>query len=676
MAIVLMACSLPSFADKPAPKLDDVSTGIDASAIDPSIDPCTDFYQYSCGNWIKRFTLPADQSRWVRSFTEISEENAVTLREILEGYAKNSKSSRDPNAKKLGDYFAGCMDESSIESNSKSELALELKTLDGLRSKADLPEVVAKLHLKSNHAFFSFGRDYDLKHPKEAWIAEISQGGFSLPDTDYYRSSDAHMKEVRDAFTAYIAKTFVLLGDAPDAVAKEAKAVFSIEERLAKSGLAPENLQDATTLYHLKDQAFLEKTVPSFNWKTYFKALGLKSQRIINVTEEPFLKEVEKVIAETELGEIKDYLRFRIANDSFAFLGQSFYDPWFDFNKKTLMGQKEKRPRWKECVHQVSELMDEALGRPFVEKLFSQKAKVRAKEMIGYLRKAFEQDLKELAWLDEPTRLAALQKLNQFDQKIGYPDRWKDYSKLKISRKSPLANAVAATELEQVRQLKTIGQPVDLKEWGMPPQAVNAYYDPSLNQINFPAAILQPPFFSEKFSDALNYGAIGMVIGHEMSHGFDTSGSKFDGAGVMNDWWSQQVKTSFEKKASCMIDQYSTFDALPGLKVNGKLTITENIADNGGLKLAYIAFKLANQGKPPIPEVAGLNADQQFFVSNAQSWCTKASDAAIRAQVSGNPHSPSKSRIIGPMMNNRDFAKAFKCESGKPMAPKNGCYIW
>jgi len=643
----------------------DVSMGVDPLAIDASVDPCTDFYQYACGNWLKKFELPADQARWARSFTGITEGNLNTLRAILE---------KDHG--KLGNLYQSCMNEDAIEASNRKSLDQALAVLKGFKEKKDLAAVVAALHRRGTPAFFRFGRDYDLKHPRDAWIGSFAQGGFTLPDTDYYRGKDESRQKTRDALKAYMEKMFALNGAEPASAKKKAAAVYAIEDRIAQAGLPPEELQDATTLYHLKSVDDLKKTLPSISWDEYFKGMGLALPKVVNVSEERFFASLEKTLSGAAVDDLRDYLEYRILQDSASFLGKTFYTPWFEFNKTTLNGQKERQPRWKECVRHTGELMDEALGREFVKRLFSPKAKIRANAMIENLKIAFRDNLQSLTWLDDATRKASLEKLSLFDQKIGYPEKWKDYSALKIDKRDFLANAIAAASLEEERQLKTIGTPVDLKEWGMPPQEVNAYYDPSLNQINFPAAILQPPFFSEKFPDSYNYGAIGLVIGHEISHGFDTSGSKFDGKGVMNDWWSAKVKTNFDQKAACMIDQYSAFEVLPGLKINGKLTITENIADNAGLKVAYLAFQLSKKGRKPGKAVAGLGEDQQFFVSHAQAWCTKMSEAFLRKQVSGNPHSPSIARVNGPVMNNEDFAAAFRCEAGKPMAPKNRCPIW
>jgi predicted metalloendopeptidase len=643
----------------------DVSMGVDPAALDRSVDPCTDFYQYSCGNWLKGFDLPADQSRWTRSFTGISEGNLSTLKDIVE---------KDHG--KLGTLYQSCMKEEVIESGNRKSLDAALSILVSFKEKKDLAAVISVIHRRGGAAFFRFGRDYDLKNPRDAWISAVAQGGYTLPDTDYYRGTEDSQKKIREALKQYMEKIFGLNGSDAESAKNKAQAVFKIEDRLAQAGLPPEELQDATTLYHLKEMSYLKSTLPSLSWEEYFKGLGLPIPKIINVTEERFFTALEKTLSETSVEDLKSYLEYRILQDSAPYLGKTFQDPWFDFNKKTLNGQKERQPRWKECVRHVGDLMDESLGGEFVKRLFSAKAKSRAKTMISNLELAFKQNLGALPWLDEATRKAALNKLSKFDQKIGYPEKWKDYSKLKLDQKDFLANAMSASKLEEERQLKTIGTPVDLKEWGMPPQQVNAYYDPSLNQINFPAAILQPPFFSERFPDSYNYGAIGMVIGHEISHGFDTSGSKFDGDGVMNNWWSNVVKTNFDQKAACLIDQYSGFEVLPGLKVNGKLTITENIADNAGLKVAYLAFQLSKKGRKATSAVAGLTEEQQFFVSHAQAWCTKTSDAYLRKQVSGDPHSPSVARVNGPVMNNEFFSEAFKCESGKPMAPKNRCLVW
>ena len=671
LALVLSTPFLPPvFAE-----LEDVSQGVSAAAIDNSVNPCDDFYQYSCGNWEKTTQLPADRGRWTRSFNTIGESNLNALKKVLSDYSSGVLNKKDPNAKKLGDFYAACTNEAEIEKNSDAELKNQLSLLNPLKTSKDLPAVIAKLHLEGNSVFFEFGPSADLKNPTH-YIAEIDQGGYSLPDPTYF--TDPAKAAVKTAFQEYVKNTFLLLGDTPELAKKEADQSFAIELKLASNSLPPDQIQDPTLLYHPSELKVLKEQVQNLDWDQYFKTLQIKAPKITNLTEAKFLSTVDQIIKTTSLDEIKSYLRFRIANKAAPFLNKKFQDHWFEFYGKTISGEKEQKARWKKCTEATTHSMGEALGRAYVESHFSAAAKTKAKEMIQAVASAFEEDLKSLDWLDAKTRAAALVKLSLFTNKIGYPDHWRDYQNLKVDRQSFLKNSVKASLFDSKRVLNKIGGPVNPMEWYMTPQEVNAYYEPTLIQINFPAGILQPPFFSEKYSEALNYGAIGLVIGHEMSHGFDTVGSKFDGHGVNQNWWSSDVSKLFGIKASCMEKQYDQFEPLPGLHVNGHLTVTENIADNGGLKMAYIAYKKQTEKKPEPTPSAGLKMtqDQLFFLSMAQGWCTKYSEASLKKQVSSNPHSPSKYRINGPMMNTPAFAEAFQCKKGSKMAPESRCLIW
>jgi putative endopeptidase len=651
------------------------STGIDPDAMDTKTNPCTDFYQYSCGGWMNKTTIPSDQSDWARSFSVINEQNLATLQTVLVDYSNGKTTNSSPYAAKLGSYFASCMNEGAVENQSAKAISSQLSEINKLNSKAALAGLVGKMHLKGAPAFFSFSAAADL-HDSTLEIAEVDQGGMGLPDSGYYTKQDAGSQKIRDQYLAHIKAMLVLAGySAADADAAAAD-VFAIEKSLGENALPPESLQDPTVLYHGLDLTALRAQTPDFNWDLYFTSLSIPAPKLINVTEAKFMAEVNNLVKNTDLGAIRNYLKFRTLESMAPALGKAIYAEWFDFNGKILAGRQVQAPRWKKCVQAVSGGMSEALGQAFVEKTFSPQAKKRAVELIANLHDAFKRNLQTLSWLDEKTRIAALEKLELITQKIGYPDKWRNYDTLVITRGSYWKNELNATVFENLRNLRKIGGKVDPSEWGMSPQTVNAYYDPSVNQINFPAGILQPPFFAEANSDAVNYGAIGMVIGHEMTHGFDTTGSQFDGHGVQNDWWSPAVKTLFQGKAQCLENQYSQYQALPDLKVNGKLTITENIADQGGLKLAFAAYKLASLGKPAEPAVAGLNSDQQFFVSMGQIWCEKQTDAALRRQVTGNPHSPAKFRVIGTMVNSADFAATFNCPVGTPMNPANRCEIW
>jgi putative endopeptidase len=665
--------------------------GIDVKAIDTSVKPCDDFYQYACGTWIKNLELPADKSRVVRSFTEIYDRNIDILHKILENGAKG-KGRIEAEAQKLNDFYASCVNEKEIEKVSPSALKAQFATLDQLKTKDDLSAYLAQIQLRGVSAFFSFGSETDLVDPDHK-IASIAQGGMGLPDSTYYTSSDPSKADIRKAYVAYIEKMLVLTHIKPAVAKTEAQQIYAVEETLAKSALTPEQYQDPTVNYHPVVEQDLKTAASVLNWDTYFKSLGINAPKKIDLNEPKFLAAVQTLVSTTDLATIRTYLRYRMLEEYAPDLGKKIYNTWFAFYGTKLSGQKIPEPRWKRCVQKLGqrEAMGEVLGKEFVKTTFSAKAKVEALQMIANIRIALKADLNGLDWLDRATREKALEKLEKISLKIGYPDKWKDYSALQISKHAFLENIIHSMTFAEREDLDKIGGPVDPTLWDMEPQVVNAYYAPDLNQINFPAGILQAPFFAETFSTAQNYGAIGMVIGHEITHGFDTVGSKFDGRGMMSDWWTSKVKKQFEEKTSCMKKQYSAYEPLPGLHENGDLTITENIADNGGLKIAHAAYLLTKDAKDGDAKTNGaINSDmkkqntnvsqftdeQQFFLSAAQAWCAKATDAAVRRQVSTDPHSPPKFRIIGSFSNNIDFAKAFSCGEGTPMAPKNRCLIW
>lgn len=647
----------------------------DPSAMDTTTSPCQDFYQYSCGTWLKNTQIPSDQSTWARSFSVVYDQNLQTLNDVLSSYAKGNYTPSTPYQSKLGDFYASCTDTNLVEKESPAILKTQLAQLDRFQNAAQLPKLIARLHLEGVNVLFSFSSTTDLKDPTLT-TAELDQGGMGLPDSTYYKKTDAESVKLRGQYQTHIAAMFVLAGQSQTEAAASALDVLSVENALAQIALPPEDLQDPTKLYNPSDAKALGTMASHFNWNDYFQGLGIKTPAITNVSEPKFLGEVDALVNTLTVAQLRTYLKWHLIESIAPLLGQKLYTEWFNFEGKILNGEQTPPPRWKSCVSAVSGGMSEALGQAFVAKAFSPAAKARALAMIANIELAFKTDLQSLIWLDDATRTAAVAKLALLTQKIGYPDTWRNYDKLAISKLSYWHNGINARIFENQRVLNKIGGPVDPKEWGMSPQTVNAYYDPSLNQINFPAGILQAPFFSELANDANNYGAIGMVIGHEMTHGFDTTGSKFDGHGAEKDWWTAAVKTVFEQKAQCLENQYSQYVALPGLNVNGTLTITENIADQGGLKLSYAAFQLAQTQGQAIPSIAGLNGNQQFFVSMAQMWCEKQTDEALKEQVSGDPHSPAKFRVIGTMVNNPGFAAAFNCPAGTPMNPANRCSIW
>jgi putative endopeptidase len=647
---------------------------LDPTALDLTVSPCQDFYRFACGGWLDRTTIPSDQSDWGRGFSVVYEQNLKILNEVLQEYSQGNYSVQTPYAQKLGSFYSSCMNQGAVEAETPSTVANAMAEIDSILDRKDLPAALARLHLENISAFFLLSSAADLKDPTLV-IAQVDQGGLGLPDATYYTKMDDQSVKLRKAYQAHIVAMFKLAGASDVDAQRMAAQVFGIELVMAQNALPPEELQDPIQIYHPIRFAALQSESPEFSWTSYLQVLGVSETGLFNLTEPRFLRAVGQLLATSELDAIRSYLKWHRLEAVAPFLGQEFYKEWFAFEGMALKGQKQAPPRWKQCVRTISGEMSEALGQAFVAKTFPPEAKARVEALIGKLREAYTQNLQKLDWLDEQTRAAALEKLSLITQKIGYPEQWRNYDRLVIGG-SYFQNVTNSNVFEKRRVLSQIGGKVDPAEWYMSPQTVNAYYDPSVNQINFPAGILQPPFFSASANDALNFGAIGMVIGHEITHGFDTSGSQFDGHGAQKDWWSPEVKKLFDEKAECLIHQYDTYEALPDLHVNGKLTITENIADQGGLKLAYAAFKLAREGQPALAPIAGLNEDQQFFVAMGQSWCEKQTDASLRRQVSGDPHSPPKFRVMGTMVNSPDFSRAFGCSLGEPMAPKNRCSIW
>jgi endothelin-converting enzyme/putative endopeptidase len=648
---------------------------IDPSAIDASVSPCDDFYHYACGNWIQSTPIPQDQSRWTRSFSVLSDQNLALLRQVLEDYSNKKNEPPTPNSGKLGDFYASCMNQDAIDAETKGILEMQVYRIARLRRMQDLPSMLGQLHLQGVNAFFGFGSSPDNKNP-EMQIGFVTQGGQTLDDPASYTSTDPAVVKIREAYRSHIQKIFVLAGIKDQDAKTMMERAFGVEAALAKVSLRPEDQDDPSKLYNPVDFTKLQAASPQFDWSSYFRSVGIAPPALINNSIPQFLTGLDAYLKTASLDDIRAYLLFMDLEARASSLSRTVSSEWFDFNQHILNGQKERSPRWKECVSAVSGSMGEALGEAFVAKAFSPTAKVRMLDMIANLKSSLKNDLDGLTWLDDPTRAAALQKLSLISEKIGYPDVWRNYDALAVSRASYASNMLAAQEFGARRDLKKIGTSTDHKEWGMTPQTVNAYYSPDDNSINFPAAILQFPFFSEQTVDAENYGAIGMVIGHEMTHGFDTSGSQYDGHGVLSNWWSPKVKEDFVSRSQCLKDQYSGYQVLPGVNVNGKLTITENIADNGGIKLAFGAYMLEKRNHPDNQVFAGLNDSQQFYVSFAQSWCTNARDEYLRTQVTRDSHSPSQFRVNGPLANSLDFRQAFNCPIGSAMAPVNRCEMW
>jgi putative endopeptidase len=665
----LIAVSLSAFAS-PAGATDAVPV-IDPTAIDHTVSPCENFYQFVCGNWINKNPIPPDRGRWTR-FDVLAELNLEKLRAILETAAAGS----DPATRKIGDFYASCMDEAAIEAKGLEPLAPELARIDAVTSPADLAALIAREHENGARAFFAFSSTPDNADATKV-IAEVDQGGLGLPDRDYYLRTDAASAELRSAYRRHVTNMFELLGEHPKAADTHADLVLVIETDLARASLDRVKRRDPKNLDHKLSRAELGALAPRFAWDDYFAAAGQAGIDSLNVSWPDFLKGFDGVLVNYEIPVLKIYLRWHLVNRVAQWLPKAFVEERFAFQGSVLTGAKEDRPRWKRCVQQINWMMGEDLGRAYVAAAFPPETKDATLAMIRTIEAAFAEDITGLDWMTPDTKTKALAKLAAIANKVGYPDKWRDYSALEIVRDDALGNALRADAFEFHRRLAKIGKPVDRSEWSIPPPVVNAYYNPRTNDINFPAGILQPPFYDPKLDAAANYGAIGSVMGHEMTHGFDDQGRKYDGNGNLSDWWTGADAAAFEQRAVCLVNQYGNFTAVGDLKVNGRLTLGENIADTGGVHLAYAAFEKALNGKSPAP-IDGLTAPQRFFVAAAQAWCGNATDQDKRRRVLTDPHAPNEFRVNGVVTNEPAFARAFSCPVGAPMAPppEKRCREW
>jgi endothelin-converting enzyme/putative endopeptidase len=647
-------------------------SSFDLTAIDKSVDPCQDFYHYACGTWLKNNPIPPDQSSWGR-FNELHERNQTILRGILEKQSADS-SSRDAVNQKIGDYYYSCMDEAAIEAKGTAPVKPYIDQIESMKDKAELPTVLGGLHRAGANAFFGFGSQPDFKDSKVN-IASADQGGMSLPDRDYYFKTDAKSVELRTKLEQHIAKTFELYGEPPAKAEADAKTVMQIETALAKSSLDRTEQRDPEKIYHKMSVADLQKLSPSFAWNQYFTTIEPPKFDSLNVGEPDFVKAMNTIIATNNLDDIKTYLRWQTLRGASPVLPKAFVEEDFSFYGKTLRGAKELRPRWKRCVQYTDNDLGEALGQAYVAVAFPPEAKARTLQMVHELEAALKQDITELSWMTPDTKKQALEKLSRIDNKIGYPNKWRDYSSLDIVRGDAMGNSVRANQFEFNRQLKKIGTAVDRNEWGMTPPTVNAYYNPLENNVNFPAGILQPPFYDQKADDAVNFGGIGMVIGHELTHGFDDEGSQFDADGNLKNWWTPKDKEQFDTLEQCFVNEYDSFVVVDDVHEKGKLTLGENTADNGGIRIAHMAL-LDVMGTTPLKETDGYTPDQRFFISYGQIWCQNHTPEAARLQALSNEHSLPQFRVNGVVSNSDAFAKAFSCKPGSAMVRKPACRVW
>ncbi len=650
--------------------------GLDLANLDQNTKPCQNFYQYANGGWLAHNPIPAAYPSWGIA-NELSEHNRDTVHQILEDAAKNTSAVKGSNEQKVGDYYASCMAEDKIEDLGAKPLAPEFARIAGVKDQRSLLAEVARLHTMGINVLFGDGSQQDSKNSAEV-IESLGQGGLGLPNRDYYFKDDARSKMIRAEYLKHATNMFVLLGDDATKAAAEAQTVMNIETKLAEASSTPVELRDVAANTHRMTLAQVQALAPHFMWADFFKQVGLTRKTDIDVNQPKFFQGLDQQLTAVSFPDWQTYLRWQLIHSTAAGLSSKFVDENFNFSGRVLQGTKENLPRWKRCVAATDRALGEALGEVYVKKAFPPEAKARALTMVRNLEAALKDDLGTLSWMSDPTRKQALIKLDAFINKIGYPDKWRDYSKLEISRASYIDNRLHASMFENTRDLNKIGQPVDKTEWGMTPPTVNAYYNPQINEIVFPAGILQPPFFDAMADDAINYGAMGSVIGHEMTHGFDDQGRQFDATGNLKDWWTETDRKNFDQRAACVIQQFDNFEVEPGLHENGKLVVGESIADLGGLLVAYAAYQKSLEGKPRPANIDGFTPEQRFFLAYARGWSTQARPEFERLLATVDPHPLPRFRVNGPLSNLPQFAQAFGCQAGDPMVrPENErCQIW
>jgi endothelin-converting enzyme/putative endopeptidase len=662
----------PAAAPAAAPEL----RVFDASLVDKTVDPCDNFYRYSCNGWFKRNPLPADQASYGR-FTELFELNRLHLKQILEQAAVPAPT-RSANEQKIGDEYASCMDTATVNKLGLKPLQPELDRIGALSTAAQLPALLAHLHAIGVNAFFGMGSNQDYADSSKV-ISFYGAGGLGLPERDYYTRTDAKSAEQRQQYVAHVKKIFMLAGEPEAQAARDADTVMAIETRLAKASLTITEQRDPQNLNHPTDVAGFSKELTHFSLGDYVAAAHAPAAGKANDMEPKFFAEFNALAGDTPIEQIKVYLRWHLLH---AYAGtslpESFDHENWNFYAHILNGAEKQQERWKRCTSRVDQELGEALGQVYVDKYFPPSEKQRTLEMTLAIEQAMDKDIESLDWMSAETKVKAKDKLHAVMNKIGYPDKWRDYSKLEIARGDALGNAMRAHEFEVARDLAKIGKPVDKGEWQMTPPTVNAYYDPQMNNVNFPAGYLQPPFFSGKEDDAANYGDMGSTIGHELTHGFDDEGRQFDKDGNLKDWWTKDDEQKFTDRADCMVKQYDAIEAVPGVHLNGKLTLGENLADLGGLWLAWLAWQDRAQAAhlDMAATMDGYTAEQRFWIAYAQQWCTQTRPEQLRSQAQGDPHAPDEYRTNSVLQDLPEFAKSFNCKKTAAMVSAKACRVW
>ena len=646
--------------------------GFSTANLDRSCKPCDDFYEFAMGGWMKNNPIPPEFPSW-GSFTILADRNQSSMRGILEASMKANPPSGS-NQQKIADFYASCMDTTDIDASQIKPIAADLSAIDKLKESSELQALMSRLQQTGSGYLFNFDSTQDLDDSTQV-IAEVEQGGLGLPERDYYTRSDDRSKQLRADYVAHIAKMFALAGDSPEKADAEAQTAMNFEATLANASMPRAQMRDPHAVWHKMTLPQLQGLAPAFPWEAYFRERNAPQFSAINVAQPDFFKEANRLLTEAPIEQWKSYLRWHLIHASADALSHAFVEENFNFYGAKLSGSKELQPRWKRCVQSVNRNLGEALGQVYVEKYFPSEAKAHAREMVLNLIAALKSDIPVLTWMGPETKKEALGKLQAFQIKIGYPDKWRDYSALSVERSGYLGNVQRSISFEHARDLHKIGKPVDRTEWGMTPPTVNAYYNSTMNEIVFPAGILQPPFFDPKADDAVNYGGMGAGIGHEITHGFDDEGSQFDGKGNLRDWWTKEDRKNFDQRATCVQQQFDGYEVEPGLHENGKLVLGESIADLGGLAISYAAYEKSIAAKRP-PSLDGFTPEQRFFLGWAQVWGANLRPEYARLMANSNPHPISRFRVNGPLSNTELFARAFGCKKGDAMVRENACKIW
>jgi putative endopeptidase len=661
-------------AGSPARADESAARGFDLANLDRSVSPCQNFFEFADGGWMKNNPTPPDRARW-GVFSEMDERNQQILRQILEQAAKDSHAQPGSNWQKIGDYYGSCMNVSAADSAGVTPLEPEFKRIADIHDAASLETEIARLQSMGVDAGFQFGSEQDLKNSTQE-IAGAGQGGLGLPNRDYYVEQDAHSKQLRSEYVAHVADMFKLLGDSSAVASREADTVLSLETKLAEGSTPPAGLRDPVKNYHPMTLVQLDDVTPHFSWNHYFAEVGKPQLSGEDMGQPKFFKALDAAIASVPIADWKVYLRWHLVHTAAPALSEKFVDEDFSFYGRTLTGAKQMLPRWQRCVRSTDRELGEALGQYYVQRAFPPAAKASAIAMVKNIMSALREDLSTLSWMSPETRKKAIEKLDMIQLKVGYPDKWRDYSKYSVVRGSYVENLLHGNDFEFQRDLNKIGKPVDRTEWVMTPPTVNAYYDPSMNEIVFPAGILQPPFFDPHADDAVNYGGIGAVMGHEMTHGFDDEGAQFDGHGDLKNWWTPQDMKNFKARGQCIVNQFDGYVA-DGLHEPGKLVEGESIADLGGMTISYRAFQNTPEAKSGKP-IDGFTPDQRFFLAWARVWAANVRPQMAQLQIKTDPHPLDQFRTNGPLSNTTAFAKAFGCTEKSPMVRPPGarCRIW